>query len=98
MALVVRVEFRMLRAMRINQALERQPSSMQATSGSDQFGSISRNAVSVPRRNPKLVKLCRSQRIDKNGIDNTFTDAEVLVFVIRPYVVVALLLGEVFAC
>ena len=42
--------------------------------------------------------MCGLQHVDKHGIDNIFTDAIVLVFVICPSVVVALFVGEVFAC
>ena len=45
-----------------------------------------------------LIKMCGPQHVDKNGIDNILTDAIVLVFVICPSVVVALFMGEVFAC
>ena len=46
----------------------------------------------------KQVKMGAPQHVDTNGFDNVLTDAIVLVFVICPSVVVALFVGEVFAC
>ena len=46
----------------------------------------------------ELVKMCGPQHVDKNGIHNIPTDAKVLVFVICPYIVVALFVGGVLVC
>ena len=46
----------------------------------------------------EFVEMCGPQHADKNGIDNTLTDAGVFVFVICPCIAVALFVGDALAC